>query len=62
MDKRRPHRPDVGHTNTEPAVTPNLSSERRILRVQLQYDHLISPNVKIKKKITFLKSIWFSQF
>lgn len=49
MDKWRPHGPDAGHRNTEPAVTPNLSTVPRILRVQLQYDYLISPNVKIEE-------------
>jgi len=49
VDKWRPHGPDAGHGNTEPTVTPNLSTVPRILRVQLQYDNLSSPNVKIKE-------------
>lgn len=43
MDKWQPHGPDAGHKKTEPEVTPYLSTVPRILRVQLQYDNLISP-------------------
>lgn len=39
VDKWRPHGPDAGHRNTEPAIKPNLSTVPRILRVQLQYDN-----------------------
>jgi hypothetical protein len=49
VDKWRPRGPDAGHRNTELAVIPNLSTVSRILRVQLQHDNLISPNVKIEE-------------